>query len=47
VHVPQDAAETLPMSVNDIINGKQDVFPGLLPLIEVYLKGMNLEFDIR
>ena len=47
VRVPQDASEMIPMSINDIINGKQDVFPGLLPLIEVYLKGMNLEFETR
>lgn len=35
------------MTLNDIVNGKDDVFPGLLPLIEIYLKGMNLEFDTR
>lgn len=30
------------MTVNEIINGKQD-FPGLVPLIRIYLDTLNIE----
>lgn len=44
---PEAESAFLHCSLDEIINGKTDEFPGLLPLIEVYLKGMNLEFDTR
>ncbi|XP_004924668.1 glutamate--cysteine ligase catalytic subunit [Bombyx mori] len=33
------------MSINDIVNGKEGVFPGLIPLIESYLSGMDVDAD--
>ncbi|CAH0393430.1 unnamed protein product [Bemisia tabaci] len=33
------------MSINDIINGKDSVFPGLVPLINSYLNGMDVDAD--
>ncbi|EEB12269.1 glutamate--cysteine ligase, putative [Pediculus humanus corporis] len=34
-----------PMSINHIINGKEGVFPGLIPLINGYLSGMDVDAD--
>lgn len=33
------------MTVNDIINGKEGEFPGLIPLINNYLAGMDVDAD--
>ncbi|XP_030747860.1 glutamate--cysteine ligase catalytic subunit [Sitophilus oryzae] len=33
------------MTVNEIINGKQGEFPGLIPLINSYLNGMDVDAD--
>ncbi|XP_052737128.1 glutamate--cysteine ligase catalytic subunit [Bicyclus anynana] len=37
--------EYLEMSVQDIINGKEGVFPGLISLIDSYLSGMDVDAD--
>lgn len=34
-----------PMTVDQIINGKADEFPGLIPLINSYLSGMDVDAD--
>ncbi|XP_032514571.1 glutamate--cysteine ligase catalytic subunit [Danaus plexippus] len=41
----QDADTYLEMTVHEIINGKEGVFPGLIPLIESYLSGMDVDAD--
>lgn len=33
------------MTINEIVNGKDGVFPGLVPLIESYLSGMDVDAD--
>ncbi|XP_037300151.1 glutamate--cysteine ligase catalytic subunit [Manduca sexta] len=33
------------MTVDEIVNGKDGVFPGLIPLIESYLSGMDVDAD--
>ncbi|KAF6203999.1 hypothetical protein GE061_002338 [Apolygus lucorum] len=33
------------MTINQIINGKDDVFPGLIPLINSYLSAMDVDAD--
>lgn len=33
------------MTVNEIINGKEGEFPGLIPLINNYLSGMDVDAD--
>ncbi|XP_063373572.1 glutamate--cysteine ligase [Cydia amplana] len=33
------------MTINEIVNGKSGVFPGLIPLIESYLSGMDVDAD--
>ncbi|RZF37755.1 hypothetical protein LSTR_LSTR011975 [Laodelphax striatellus] len=33
------------MTINEIINGKEGVFPGLIPLINNYLGGMDVDAD--
>ncbi|XP_024085611.1 glutamate--cysteine ligase catalytic subunit [Cimex lectularius] len=33
------------MTINQIINGKEGVFPGLIPLINSYLNGMEVDTD--
>ncbi|KAL0281438.1 UNVERIFIED_CONTAM: hypothetical protein PYX00_002425 [Menopon gallinae] len=35
----------VPMSINHIINGKEGEFPGLIPLINSYLSGMDVDAD--
>lgn len=50
---PQEAATAsaastdvyTPMTVNEIINGKNGEFPGLIPLINNYLSGMDVDAD--
>lgn len=37
--------EYVPMSINHIINGKEGEFPGLIPLINNYLSGMEVDVD--
>ena len=36
-----------PMTLDSIINGKQGEFPGLLPLIDVYLGAVDVEVETR
>ncbi|KAJ0181262.1 hypothetical protein K1T71_003347 [Dendrolimus kikuchii] len=53
VGAPRDVAPQSPdgaelcaeMTVNDIVNGRDGVFPGLIPLIESYLSGMDVDAD--
>ncbi|CAG9782921.1 unnamed protein product [Diatraea saccharalis] len=33
------------MTINEIVNGKDTTFPGLVPLIESYLSGMDVDAD--
>ncbi|XP_045529683.1 glutamate--cysteine ligase catalytic subunit isoform X1 [Pieris brassicae] len=33
------------MTIDEIVNGKDGVFPGLIPLIESYLSGMDVDAD--
>ncbi|XP_048481719.1 glutamate--cysteine ligase isoform X2 [Plutella xylostella] len=33
------------MTINDIVNGQENGFPGLIPLIESYLSGMDVDAD--
>ncbi|KAI4464929.1 glutamate cysteine ligase [Holotrichia oblita] len=35
----------IPLTVNEIINGKEGEFPGLIPLINNYLSGMDVDAD--
>nr|XP_026484885.1 glutamate--cysteine ligase [Vanessa tameamea] len=35
----------LEMTIDEIVNGKEGVFPGLIPLIESYLSGMDVDAD--
>ncbi|KRT86724.1 hypothetical protein AMK59_2452 [Oryctes borbonicus] len=35
----------IPMTVGEIINGKEGEFPGLIPLINNYLSGMDVDAD--
>ncbi|KAK6007848.1 hypothetical protein QM012_004662 [Aureobasidium pullulans] len=35
------------MTVDDIMNGKADGFPGLIPLVERYLSSINVDVEIR
>ncbi|PGH28497.1 glutamate-cysteine ligase [[Emmonsia] crescens] len=35
------------MTIADIINGTQDGFPGLIPLVESYLNGVNVDVETR
>ena len=35
------------MSIDEIINGAQDGFPGLIPLVESYLDSVNIDVDTR
>ncbi|CAG4923557.1 unnamed protein product [Colias eurytheme] len=40
-----DADVYAEMTINEIVNGKDGVFPGLVPLIESYLSGMDVDAD--
>ena len=46
-HFQDDAADGhyQQLCINEIINGKQDVFIGLVPLIRKYLQSMNIDLD--
>ncbi len=35
------------MSINEIINGQPDGFPGLIPLVESYLNSVNVDVETR
>ena len=35
------------MSINEIINGQADGFPGLVPLVESYLNSVNIDVETR
>ncbi|PGH18357.1 glutamate-cysteine ligase [Helicocarpus griseus UAMH5409] len=35
------------MTIADIVNGTQDGFPGLIPLVESYLNGVNVDVETR
>jgi glutamate--cysteine ligase catalytic subunit len=35
------------MSINEVINGQHDGFPGLIPLVESYLNSMNVDVETR
>lgn len=37
--------EYLELTMNEIMSGKEGVFPGLIPLIESYLSGMDVDAD--
>ncbi|XP_047535750.1 glutamate--cysteine ligase catalytic subunit isoform X1 [Vanessa atalanta] len=40
-----DCDHYLEMTIDEIVNGKEGVFPGLIPLIESYLSGMDVDAD--
>uniref|UniRef100_A0A6I8RN68 Glutamate--cysteine ligase n=1 Tax=Xenopus tropicalis TaxID=8364 RepID=A0A6I8RN68_XENTR len=49
---PQNGMETDPeeytlMSIDTIINGKEGVFPGLIPILNSYLENMEVDVDTR
>ncbi|RDD36149.1 Glutamate--cysteine ligase catalytic subunit [Trichoplax sp. H2] len=44
---PPDESEYELMSINTIINGKADGFPGLVPLINDYLASLSIDFNTR
>jgi len=35
------------MSLNEIVNGQTDGFPGLIPLVESYLNSVNVDVETR
>lgn len=35
------------MSIDEIINGRSDGFPGLIPLVESYLSSVNVDVETR
>uniref|UniRef100_A0A4X1UKQ4 Glutamate--cysteine ligase n=1 Tax=Sus scrofa TaxID=9823 RepID=A0A4X1UKQ4_PIG len=41
------AAEYTLMSIDTIINGKEGVFPGLIPILNSYLENMEVDVDTR
>ncbi|XP_050309513.1 glutamate--cysteine ligase catalytic subunit [Anthonomus grandis grandis] len=42
---PKDCDLVGLMTVNEVINGKPGVFPGLIPLVNSYLNGMDVDAD--
>ncbi|XP_043535519.1 glutamate--cysteine ligase catalytic subunit isoform X3 [Chiloscyllium plagiosum] len=42
-----DSEEYALMSIDTIINGKEGVFPGLIPIINSYLENMEVDVDTR
>ncbi|XP_064623415.1 glutamate--cysteine ligase-like isoform X2 [Lineus longissimus] len=40
-----DGEEYISMSIDEIINGKENVFPGLVPVIKDYLANMEVDID--
>eukprot|EP00730_Choanoeca_flexa_P018077 TRINITY_DN8772_c0_g2_i2.p1 TRINITY_DN8772_c0_g2~~TRINITY_DN8772_c0_g2_i2.p1 ORF type:complete len:161 (+),score=39.19 TRINITY_DN8772_c0_g2_i2:221-703(+) len=45
VTMPRDPDECMQMTMDEILNGKPGDFPGLIPLVDLYLKSMNIELD--
>lgn len=45
--LPPVEEEYCQMSIDEIINGAQDGFPGLIPLVESYLDSVNIDVDTR
>uniref|UniRef100_A0A8C3WJ25 Glutamate--cysteine ligase n=1 Tax=Catagonus wagneri TaxID=51154 RepID=A0A8C3WJ25_9CETA len=43
----QTAEEYALMSIDTIINGKEGVFPGLIPILNCYLENMEVDVDTR
>lgn len=41
------AEEYTLMSIDTIINGKEGVFPGLIPILNSYLENMEVDVDTR
>ncbi|XP_045541951.1 glutamate--cysteine ligase catalytic subunit isoform X2 [Papilio machaon] len=44
-HAPDASDQYAEMSIDEIVNGKEGIFPGLIPLIESYLSGMDVDAD--
>lgn len=45
-HAPRaQGEEYLELTAHEIVSGKEGVFPGLIPLIESYLSGMDVDAD--
>ncbi|KPI93415.1 Glutamate--cysteine ligase catalytic subunit [Papilio xuthus] len=42
---PDASDQYAEMSIDEIVNGKEGIFPGLIPLIESYLSGMDVDAD--
>lgn len=42
---PKNCGIYVELTINDIINGKEGEFPGLIPLINNYLSGMDVDAD--
>ncbi|XP_050828402.1 glutamate--cysteine ligase catalytic subunit isoform X2 [Serinus canaria] len=42
-----DAEEYTLMSIDTIINGKEGIFPGLIPILNSYLENMEVDVDTR
>uniref|UniRef100_A0A493T1M2 Glutamate--cysteine ligase n=1 Tax=Anas platyrhynchos platyrhynchos TaxID=8840 RepID=A0A493T1M2_ANAPP len=42
-----DTEEYILMSIDTIINGKEGVFPGLIPILNSYLENMEVDVDTR
>ncbi|XP_053358106.1 glutamate--cysteine ligase catalytic subunit-like isoform X2 [Clarias gariepinus] len=45
VETNEDHGEYTLMSINTIINGKEGVFPGLVPILNCYLENMDVDVD--
>lgn len=44
---PDDSDECIQLTVNEIMNGSEGVFPGLIPLVESYLNSVNCDVETR
>ncbi|XP_068628616.1 glutamate--cysteine ligase [Battus philenor] len=44
-HAPDAHDQYAEMTIDEIVNGKDGMFPGLIPLIESYLSGMDVDAD--
>uniref|UniRef100_A0A8C5BJX9 Glutamate--cysteine ligase n=1 Tax=Gadus morhua TaxID=8049 RepID=A0A8C5BJX9_GADMO len=47
VETDGDSEEYMLMSIDTIINGKEGVFPGLIPILNCYLENMEVDVDTR
>ncbi|CAL8359921.1 unnamed protein product [Boreogadus saida] len=47
VEADGDGEEYMLMSIDTIINGKEGVFPGLIPILNCYLENMEVDVDTR